>query len=173
LGAALDAGDVACFLLALDDADDGMWRRACDRLIGPIQERGVAFLLREHAHLVDATGADGIHTDESIADLPETLAHGMIRGAGCGLSRHDAMIAGELGADYVAFGPWCNEAADHLSWWQALMEPPCIAWGCENPDDAAEAARAGADFVALGGRSWPDSETIAEAAAAIAKLPGR
>jgi len=173
LAAALDAGDVACFLLALEGADDAMWRSACERLVPVARSRDVAFLLKDRLALVRETGADGSHIDGDPGDAREQLPEDAILGAGCGLSRHAAMIAGEAGADYVAFGPWGTECADHLTWWQAVMEPPCVAW----PAPAADAAGAGADFVVPDTLFWPDpvavQAQVREAAAAVAKAGTR
>jgi len=172
LAAALDAGDVACFQLALDQDDDAAWLRACEMLVPIVQARDVAFLLRDHAHLVGQTGADGMHTEERVADLRQHLPDDAILGAGCSGLRHEAMVAGEDGADYVAFGPWSAHVSQTLTWWQETMEPPCVAYG--NIDLAAVplAAAAGADFVMADDAIWnhPDGPAagVAAAIAAIA-----
>ena len=79
-----------------------------------------------------------------------TLGDDHILGIGCNYSRHDAMIAAEQGADYVAFGPYTatSDAEDlsALTWWQEMMETPCVAI----TDDAGLSQSlydAGADFV--------------------------
>ena len=173
LARALDAGDVACFLLALDGAGDDVWRRACERLVPLTHSRGAAFLLKDRAPLVADTGADGVHVEGPVRPARGRLPPDAILGAGCGLSRHAAMLAGEAGADYVAFGPWGRDAAELLGWWQAVMEPPCVAQAAP----AREAAGAGADFVMLDRSVWtrPDTvaETVREAADAVANPPAR
>ena len=138
-------------------------------MLAPVcQSRGTAFLLNGHAHLVAATGADGIHVQGPVKGLRAKLPKDAILGAGCGLSRHDAMVAGEQGADYVSFGPWGPEAAEVLGWWQEMMELPCVAAGGLTADNAAEAARAGADFVLLRSAVWQAQEAPA-ALAGIAR----
>jgi thiamine-phosphate pyrophosphorylase len=138
-----------------------------------VQARDVAFLLNGHVHLVAPTGADGSHVDGPIRGLRKKLPGDAILGAGCGLSRHDAMVAGEAGADYVAFGPWGPDAAEHLAWWQETMELPCVALGLPDPLSAQAAARSGADFVVLGDAVWDCERGAASAVssltAAIAK----
>jgi thiamine-phosphate pyrophosphorylase len=73
------------------------------------------------------------------------------------------MMAGDAGADYVAFGAFYEtETKDTqsvatpelLSWWQELMEPPCVAIGGITPDNAAPLITAGADFIALSSGVW-------------------
>jgi len=131
------------------------------------QQRDVAFLLNGHAHLVAPTGADGLHVQGSVKGQRAKLPKDAILGAGCGLSRHDAMVAGEQGADYVSFGPWGPEAAELLGWWQAMMELPCIAAGGLTAENAADAARAGADFVLLRSAIWQAPD---EAPALLARI---
>jgi thiamine-phosphate pyrophosphorylase len=88
------------------------------------------------------------------------------------------MSAGELGADYVMFGepdaagksPSFESAVERVAWWAEIFEIPCVAFA-ETVDQAADFARAGADFVALGAGVWSDPQrmetVIAEAAARI------
>ena len=93
---------------------------------------------------------------ETITAMREALGSEAVIGAECGWSRHDAMLAGEGGADYVAFGaidPADTQGdmvrtMDMLAWWSELFELPCLALGAWEPDDARAFAAAGADFVA-------------------------
>jgi thiamine-phosphate pyrophosphorylase len=146
-------------------------------LVPLVQSRDVAFLLRDHAHLVARTGADGIHTEDRVSGLRQALPDDAILGAGCSGLRHEAMVAGEDGADYVAFGPWSAHVGETLAWWQETMELPCVAYG--NIDSAAIplAAAAGADFVMVDDAIWhhPDSPAagVTSAIAAIANAPRR
>ena len=158
----LDAGDVACFQLDLAAADDEAWRRAAAALAPLCQGRDVAFLLNGHGHLVAETGADGMHVQGPVKGLRAKLPKDAILGAGCGLSRHDAMVAGEQGADYVSFGPWGPEAAEILGVWQETMELPCVAAGGLDAETAAAAKAAGADFVLLRSAVWsaPDPAAV-------------
>lgn len=145
-------------------------------MLAPIvQARDVAFLLRDHVHLVEQTGADGMHTEERVEGLRQKLPDDAILGAGCSGLRHEAMVAGEDAADYVAFGPWSEHVRQTLTWWQETMEPPCVAYG--NIDLAAVplAATAGADFVMADDAIWNHSNGpatgVASAIAAIANAP--
>jgi thiamine-phosphate pyrophosphorylase len=94
-----------------------------------------------------------------------------ILGVSCGHSRDAAMIAGEAGADYVGFGDLDRPAGqgvyDLLEWWSELFVLPCLAEAATTERDCAQLARAGADFVAVGGSVWSDPDG---AAAAVRRL---
>ncbi len=157
LAAALEAGDVACVLLRTGGLDDRAARGAA-RALGPVaQARDVAFLVEDRPELTRESGADGLHLsggEPAVARLRETIGPEAIVGVACGVSRHAAMLAGEAGADYVAFEGDEAEVKDLLSWWQALMTLPCVALGGVTLENAAELARAGADFLALEEAAW-------------------
>jgi len=175
---ALAAGDIAAVLLRLADGDE---RKQIDRIkaIAPaVQRRDVALLLDGHAGIVARTGADGAHIsgiEAFVAALP-LLKPDRIAGAGALLSRHDAMLAGESGADYVMFGepdrrgrrPSFEESEDRLLWWVELLEIPCVGYA-DRPDEVAALARTGADFVALGEWIWTWPQGIAAAIANAAE----
>lgn len=123
------AGDNAAALAAL-----------AKEVMAPLQALGVAVLIRGPAALAVRLNADGaeIAAADDIAAARKTLGDRSL-GVDCGLSRHDAMVAGEAGADYVAFGPIMSEEdAGILEWWSALMNLPCVARGVA-PGIAVEA----------------------------------
>ncbi len=170
LARALDAGDVAAVQLRLKDAGDDQWRRTIDALRPVAQYRDVAFLLNDRADLVRETGCDGVHVGQT--DMPARQARALIGpsstlGVTCHNSRDMAMVAGEDGADYVAFGaffPTSTKDAptradpDILAWWSALMELPCVAIGGITAANCAPLVQAGADFLAVVGAVWAHPE---------------
>ncbi|ASG21048.1 thiamine phosphate synthase [Nitrospirillum viridazoti] len=170
LAAALDAGDVACVQLRLKDVDDDTVRRAIDVLRPIAQSREVAFILNDHPRLARETGCDGVHVGQ--ADTPYREARKImgaesIVGVTCHDSRHLAMVAGEDGADYVAFGaffPTGTKETEHratpdlLTWWQEMMEIPCVAIGGITPENCGDLVRAGADFLAVVSSIWHHPE---------------
>ena len=86
-----------------------------------------------------------------------------IVGAGNIRSRHDAMSFGELGVDYVMFGPLGGaadpQAADLAQWWAETFEVPAIY-----SDPAADPARIGAvaaEFIALSDCVWEGADAAA------------
>ncbi len=165
LAAALDAGPVAALQLRLKEADDDAIRRAVDVLRPVAQSRGVAFLLNDRADLAVQTGCDGAHLGQEDGDhaAARRLLGDLTLGITCHDSRHLAMQAGELGADYVAFGAFFptetkqvvhHAEAELLEWWSALMEIPCVAIGGITAANCPPLVRAGADFLAVVGAVW-------------------
>lgn len=169
LAAALDAGDVACLQLRLKDAPEADIRRAVDALLPIAQARDVAFLLNDDAKLAVSTGCDGAHLGQSDGDhaAARKLLSEKILGITCHASRHLAMEAGELGADYVAFGaffPTSTKETKHqaepemLDWWSEMMEVPSVAIGGITPVNCGPLVRAGTDFLAVVGAVWNHPE---------------
>lgn len=171
LMSALDGGDVACLQLRLK-AEDGVsidvdaTRRLGERIIEKVQARDIAVLINDRADLAAELGADGVHVGQSDMSVKEAKKwvgeHGIV-GATCHDSRHLAMVAGEQGADYVAFGafyPTQTKAAptqaepELLTWWQQMMELPCVAIGGITLANAEPLVQAGADFLAVSSGVW-------------------
>jgi thiamine-phosphate pyrophosphorylase len=174
------AGDIAAVIARFSPASDSELSARARALLPLVQERNIAFLLQDHADLALKIGADGAHLSDTQAlrDAVPKLKPGLIAGAGGLTTRHDAMFAGELGADYVMFGeadaagksPSFEAVIERVAWWTEVFEIPCVAFA-ETADQAAELARTGADFVALGAAVWNDpgrvKTLIAEAAARV------
>ena len=165
LAAALDGGDVACLQLRLKDATEDQVKRAIEALMPVAHARDVAFLLNDNADLAVAMGCDGAHlgqTDGDHARARKLLGERTL-GITCHDSRHLAMEAGEIGADYVAFGaffPTETKATQHtagldlLTWWSELFEVPCCAIGGITAQNCAPLVQAGADFLCVVGAVW-------------------
>lgn len=166
LAAALDAGDVACLQLRLKDVDDDTVRRAADVLCPVAQDRDVAFIMNDRPDLAVETGCDGVHVGQQDTGYDEArrlVGPDAIVGVTCHDSRDLAMRAAEAGADYVAFGAFFASGtktpkfqADPaiLSWWQELMETPCVAIGGITVDNCSSLVEAGADFLAVVAGVW-------------------
>ena len=108
LAACLDATPVACVRLGLATRDEDRISRAADALREVTIARDVALVIDSHARLVTRLGLDGVHLTagaRSVRATRKELGEDAIVGAFCGNSRHDGMTAGELGADYISFGP--------------------------------------------------------------------
>ena len=172
----LSGADIAAVLLRLQVTDQRTMIARIKTLAPAIQSAGAALLLDGHVELVARAGADGAHLI-GLAALEEALPSlkpDRIAGLGGLATRHDSMVAGELGADYVLFGepdarghrPSTEAVAERLDWWAELFEPPCIGYAASR-DEAYEFARAGADFVLVGDAVWSDSRGPAPALADI------
>ncbi len=166
LGGVFDAGDVACLRLEVDGDDDTV-KRAAAALVPVCRSHDVALLLTDSPHRVAATGADGVHMTQPLDGIRDALPADTILGAGCGLSRHHALVAGDLEADYVSFGPAGPAAAEIIGWWNQMVVLPSVAEGVASLEDAQAMAEAGADFLALSGAVWDHADGPATAIAAF------
>ncbi|EJW22069.1 thiE protein [alpha proteobacterium IMCC14465] len=167
----LAAGDVACLQLRLKRPDetpvaDGLILQAAEKLLPIAHKHDVSLLINDRADLALTSGADGVHIgqeDTPYAEARQILGQDSIIGVTCHDSRHLAMVAGEDGADYVAFGaffptstktPSRQADPELLTWWQETTELPCVAIGGITTDNAASLIKAGADFLAVSGGVW-------------------
>jgi thiamine-phosphate pyrophosphorylase len=89
------------------------------------------------------------------------------------------MDAVEAGADYVAFGafyPTTTKEAktqaepEILTWWQDIMEAPCVAIGGITVENARPLVEAGADFLAVASGVWDHPKGPAAAVRAFNDL---
>jgi thiamine-phosphate pyrophosphorylase len=173
LQAALDGADVAAVLLRLQDADERALVNRVKNIARIVQRRDIALLLDGRPELVARAGADGAHITgvAAFTAARDALKPDRIAGAGGLNSRHDAMVAGEAGADYVMFGdtrrPPFDAVLERLEWWAELFQPPCIGYAA-SADEVAALAQAGADFIALGDWIWTHAEGPAAAVSAAA-----
>jgi thiamine-phosphate pyrophosphorylase len=134
------------------------------------QARNVAVLINDRPDLALELGADGAHLgqgDMACARARKLMGPDRILGVTCHDSRHLALEAGEAGADYVAFGafyPTQTKATLHqadpslLSWWQEMIEIPCVAIGGVTTANASPLVEAGADFLAVSSGVWAHPE---------------
>ena len=176
--AALAAADIAAVLLRLAESDERTLINRVKVAAAIVQRRDVALLIEDKPELVARAGADGAHVTgiEAFAAALALLKPDRIAGAGGLRSRHDAMLAGEHGADYVMFGepdrrgnqPPFDAVEERIKWWADLVELPCIGYAA-SADEVRPLARASADFVALGDWIWTHPQGPAAAVAAAAK----
>ena len=175
---ALPAADVAAVILKLAPGEKASRLRTVRSLAPAIQKTGAALLLDGDADLAVRAGADGAHLTgrEALTAAIPVLKPSCIAGAGGLRSRHDAMLAGEAGADYVLFGepegsdrrPAFAAVIERVSWWAEVFEVPCMGFA-NDLEEAGELAAAGADFVALGDFVWKDDRGPAAAVASAAE----
>ncbi|MDI4664901.1 thiamine phosphate synthase [Xanthobacter autotrophicus] len=168
---AVRAGDVAAVVLRLPEggAAAGLPLR---EVAEAIQRQDAAVLVEGSDGMATAAGLDGVHVSDprNLAATVRSLKPQSIVGAGGIDTRHDAMEAGESGADYVFFGsldPWDRafpQVLDFVAWWAEVFEVPCVGLAA-SLDEAEELARAGADFVVLAEALVADGGAAAVAAA--------
>ena len=174
---AFGAGDIAAVLLRLADGGERALIDRTKHIAAVVQPRDVALIVDNRPEIVARAGADGAHLS-GVATFAAALAllkPERIAGAGGLRSRHDAMLAGEAGADYVMFGepdrngrrPNFEELQERLTWWAEIFEIPCVAYAA-GKDEVTPLSRTGADFLALGDWIWSAPEGAAKAIAAAA-----
>ena len=184
LDLALDGGDVACLQIRLKSragvpAPDRHILNLGRHVIARAQDRGVAVLVNDRPDLAVELGADGVHIgqqDMTYARARKLVGDDAIVGVTCHNSKHLALEAGEAGADYVAFGAFyptetkdASARADPelLTWWQQMIELPCVAIGGITVGNAGPLVAAGADFIAVSTGVWRHAAGPAEAVRAF------
>jgi thiamine-phosphate pyrophosphorylase len=171
LARCVDAVPVACIRLALSARDEDRISRAADALREVVHARDVPLVVEGHVLLVQRLGLDGVHLLDgarSVRKVRKDLGDDAIVGTFCGGSRHDGMTAGELGADYVSFGPVGATALgdgrraerDLFEWWSEVIEVPCIAEGALDEDLVRSLAPV-TDFFAFGPEVWGADDPVA------------
>jgi thiamine-phosphate pyrophosphorylase len=163
LAAALNGAEIAAVLLRLAGGEERELIARIESLRILIQSNGAALLLDGHPGLVAPTQADGAHLTgaDALKTAAAALKPNYIAGCGGLASRHDAMLAGETGADYVMFGepdaqgrrPRFDAVLERVSWWAEVMTIPCVG-SAARLDEIAPLAAAGAEFVAVGDDIW-------------------
>ena len=181
LASLLDAHPVACLRLALATRDVDRVTRAADLCREVAHRFDVPLVVSDHAALVAPLGLDGVHLSDPrpLRALRAEWGPDPIIGAFCGTSRHDGMLAGEAGADYVAFGPAGGPALgaaglasrDLFAWWSEMIELPVVAEGGID-EEAARALAGVADFLALGEEVWSAEDPAARLRTLAAALAG-
>jgi len=167
---ALGAGDVACIQLRLKSengpAPDDEILRAAEKLEPIAQAHDAAFLINDRPDLAAKTGADGVHIGQSDATYEAAralLGADATVGVTCHNSKHLALIAGEAGADYVAFGAFfptntktapATAKPEILEWWSYATTVPSVAIGGITPENCGALVKAGADFLAASASVW-------------------
>lgn len=180
LAAVLDAEAIACLRMALVGDDEDDLARAADALREIAHARDVPLVITGHAGLVEKLGLDGVHLIDGARNLRTTrkdLGADAIIGAYCGTSRHEGLNAGEIGADYIAFGPLGESALFSgpraefalFAWWSEMIELPVVAEGALDRDLIAALAPV-TDFFAIGNEIWRADDPVAALRALIAPI---
>lgn len=138
--------------LRMKDADEGLFvatarevRALCDRF-------GATFIIDDHAELVGATGADGVHlgkNDMPVAEARRMLGPDIIIG-GTANTFDDVKTLAEEGADYIGCGPF------RFTTTKQRLSP---VLGLEGYSDIVRRMRAsgiGLPIVAIGGITFDD-----------------
>jgi len=154
LGSVLDKQEIAALLVPRGQLAENAYKSLLKTIVPLAQARGAAVLVEGDPGLVRLVGADGLHVPGGIKAVKEAmmaLKPDMIVGAGDLRSRDDAMRKGELGVDYILFGPLSGsispEAREMARWWAETMEIPSVLSDPEAAFDRYEDE--GCEFIGL------------------------
>lgn len=161
----LDRAPVACLRLSRAGQDADAMTRLADMLRPLAHAHDIPVVADDLAPVAARAGLDGVHLTDGpgrLRDARKTLGKDAIIGVFCGASRHAGLTAGELGADYVSFGPVhggpaavADDIADGalFAWWAEMVEVPVVAEG--GLTEAAAGTTLGpADFLMLRDEIW-------------------
>jgi thiamine-phosphate pyrophosphorylase len=173
---ACNAADISAVIVRMAATGEEEFLDGVRKLAPIIQGVGAALLIEGHARLIASANADGVHLiGVEVAAAARSLYNDRIVGVGALPSRHDAMTAGEAGADYVMFGepdetgkrPTIPSLTERVTWWSELFVIPCVAYA-GHMEEIPHLVRAGADFIALGEEVvWREADRSAAAVAAV------
>ena len=186
---AFAVGQIASLILRLGAADERTLINRVKALAPIAQDQDAAVVLdlvgahefgHDAAQIATRGGADGIHVEDhsELRILRERYRDSHIIGAGRLETKHDAMQAGEFGADFVLFGepddkgvpPPFDTLLDRARWWAEIFETPCVVIS-PTLGTIPEIAETGVEFVALCDAVWQhDAGPRAGVAEALATL---
>ncbi len=182
LKAALQGGRIDCLLLRFAHQDEHELKRYIQMLAPIAQAQGVAVLIEAtpDQRFAARVGADGVHIRYDTTLLEETCQAqkpDRIVGVSGIKSRDDAMIAGEMGADYIMFGePYPDSALpefagvlERASWWAEIFSTPCVAYA-PTLEAIALLAKARIEFIALDSVIWQAEAGATKAVASALEL---
>lgn len=175
---ALQAADIAAVLLRLPPLEPSGQGEFIKAVAPQVQHCAAALLVEGPAESVVHSVADGAHVmgEAEIRNAVCLLKPARIVGAGGLRTRHEAMVAGEVGVDYVLFGepdeagrqPPFAAVLERIAWWSEIFEIPCMGFAA-SLDQIGDLSAAGADFVALCDRVWTDARGPAAVVLAAAQ----
>lgn len=158
--AALSGGDVASVIVPMGDMSETKYRVHAIKLVSIIQAAGAAAILVGDTQVLGRNEADGLFIATGVEDLIEGLekfSPKKIIGFGGVKDRHQAMIAGDIGPDFVFFGKLNGDIKPEphrknialAEWWSQLISIPCVVMAGSDLNSVIDIAENRADFVAL------------------------
>lgn len=120
-----------------------------------------AFIIADDIALAQSSNADGVHLFQGAAlfdTAKKTLNIDSVIGVSSALNRHDAMVTGETGADYILFDANTDPSAPNtdaqtlenlISWWAEMFEIPSVAHAHIDIEQNRTLINAGVDFLCV------------------------
>lgn len=166
---------ISALLLPRGNRAENAYRTFVKAVVPMVQAAGCAVLIEGEPGLVRTLGADGLHVTGGTTAVKAALAAlkpDFIVGAAADDTRDDAMDKGELGLDYIMFGPISGAIApatrELAGWWAETMEIPGVL---SDPEASATTmAPAGCEFLALSDSVWQAADPASAVAAIAAGL---
>ena len=164
--------DIACLRIGLSSTDERVLGKTAEILREKCHAHEVAIIIERHMLLVEPFGLDGVHLPDgakNVSKARKLLGKEAIVGAHCAASQHTGLRAGEIGANYVTFGPVTASKLDGgefagaglFEWWSQMIEVPVVAEGHFDRDSAALIGQY-ADFLAFGSEIWAHEDPVTE-----------
>ena len=171
LQAACMAGDVAAVLVPAEEQEDSPDAALARTIVETAQPLGAAVLVENSVSLARTLSADGVHITtgpREVAHARRLLGEEGIVGALCEKGRHEAMLLGEAGIDYLAVDQRREAAGENLlSWWAEMFVIPVVAFAPAAPDQVADLVRLGADFIRPQEDMWRSPEAARDCISAL------
>ena len=141
-----------------------------------------AFIIADDISLAQNSAADGVHLlqgTELFDTAKKTLNSDSIIGVSSALNRHDAMLTGETGADYILFD--ANIAPSNpdtdtqtlknlISWWTEMFEIPGVTFADADIEKNRALINAGVDFLCVTPRVTENAKSTNEIITALTQL---
>ncbi|HWK86441.1 MAG TPA: thiamine phosphate synthase [Xanthobacteraceae bacterium] len=175
---ACDRADIASIILRTNGRSDAEIIASARRMLPVAIEKSAALLIEDRDDLAEDIKPDGVHFSNFPAQASQIspLKPHFIAGAAGLASRHDAMSAGETGADYVMFGEHVagnrmpfDTILERVAWWAEIFNVPCVVLAA-SLDEVPALVKAGADFIALDDAVWNTAQPLATLKQAMAHL---
>lgn len=149
------------------DVSAQQYKSLVRKVIPLAQAHECAVVLDNEPNLVRELDADGTQITTGQQDVLKalnTLKPDFIVGAANLTTRHEAMLCGEAGADYLSFGDFravpSQEDIDLADWWTNLFQIPCAIF---DPETSVENFRSqSAEFLGLGKNIWSATKPAEE-----------
>lgn len=156
---AIETGIISALIIQRAGLSEGDYKKLIKELTPLAQNRECAVLLDNSPDLVRMMSVDGVHISAGqgkFIEATNALKPDFIVGAGNIRSRHEAMLRGEAGADYVGFGDIQiasgPEDLELAQWWHTLFEIPCALFSPETTPDKINTQIS--EFIGVGKNIW-------------------
>lgn len=159
LKAAFSGGDVASVIIPTGELNELEYADHVEKLVPIIQENSAAALVMKDTQSMGRSNADGIFIGSNIdtlLEIKEKFHPKKIVGFGGAKNKHNSMVAGDVGPDFMFYGKVDGDIkpeahpknVDLAHWWSQMVEIPCVVMAGSQLESVADIAASGAEFVA-------------------------